>query len=175
MEKKKKTARLLNDASMGFFLLSSLIIPLLPFADQEKHPAVAIFAGGLFWIGLIWGCFLYYLSYRKVKKTKGYQTLAATEKIGAIAFGSTPEGLIADIAFIPGILISILGTFFVVLPNAVMLIAMWVAIVSCYGHFVLNGRTYKFIHKRKVKRYRTKEQKETAETEEQEEQLEEGV
>ena len=61
------------------------------------------------------------------------------------------------------------------LPNAVMLIAMWVAIVSCYGHFVLNGRTYKFIHKRKVKRYRTKEQKETAETEEQEEQLEEGV
>lgn len=171
MEKKKKTARLLNDASMGFFLLSSLIIPLLPFADQEKHPAVAIFAGGLFWIGLIWGCFLYYLSYRKVKKTKGYQTLAATEKIGAIAFGSTPEGLIADIAFIPGLLVSVLGISIFSIPDPIMLVCMWITMISFYGHFVLNGRVYKFLHKRKVKKYRNKVKEESAE----EKQLKEGV
>lgn len=170
MENKRKTAILFNDASMGFFLLSSLVIPLLPVADSEKHPALAIFAGGIFWVGLLWGCFLYYLSYRKVKKTKGYQALAATDRIGALSFGSTREGMIADIAFVPGILISVLGTFFIVLPSAVMLIAMWVTIVSAYGHFVFNGRTYKFLHKRKVKRYKTKKQ--TAETEEQ---LKEGV
>ena len=172
MEKKRQTARIFNDASIGFFLLSSLVVPLLPAADTEKHPALAIFAGGLFWIGLLWGCFLYYLSYRKVKKTRSYQNLAATGRIGALSFGSTREGLIADIVFIPGVLLSILVTFFMVLPSAVMLIAMWVTIVSFYGHFVFNGRTYKCIHKRKVKRYRAKEKKQTADTEEQ---LEEGV
>jgi hypothetical protein len=48
---------------------------------------------------------------------------------------------------------------------------MWITMVSFYGHFVLNGRVYKFLHKRKVIRYR----KVKEESAEKNTQLKEGV
>lgn len=43
---KRKTARIFNDLSMAFFLISSTVVAFLPIADREKHPAIAVFAGG---------------------------------------------------------------------------------------------------------------------------------
>ena len=55
--KKRKAARILNDLSMVFFLISSTVVAFLPIADREKHPAIAVLAGGIFWAGLLWGDF----------------------------------------------------------------------------------------------------------------------
>ena len=172
MEKKRKLARIFNDLSILSFLISSTVIMFLPFVDREKHPAIAVLAGGIFWIGLLWGIFLYYLSYLKIRKAKSYQTLISVACIGALAPGSTREGLIADIVFFPGLLVSILGTFVFSIPDPIMLVCMWITMISFYGHFVLNGRVYKFLHKRKVKKYRNKVKEESAE---EERQLKEGV
>ena len=49
---KRKTARIFNDLSMAFFLISSTVVAFLPIADREKHPAIAVLAGGIFWVGL---------------------------------------------------------------------------------------------------------------------------
>ena len=108
---KRKTARIFNDLSMAFFLISSTVVAFLPIADREKHPAIAVFAGGIFWVGLLWGIFLYILSCQKIRNLKSYQNYRSVERIGALAPGSTKEGLIADLAFIPGFLVIILGTY----------------------------------------------------------------
>ena len=39
---KRKTARIFNDLSMAFFLISSTVVAFLPIADREKHPAIAV-------------------------------------------------------------------------------------------------------------------------------------
>ena len=95
----------------------------------------------------------------------------SVERIGALEPRSTKEGLIADLAFIPGFLVIILGTYVFNIPDPVMLVCMWITMVSFYGHFVLNGRVYKFLHKRKVIRYR----KVKEESAEKNTQLKEGV
>lgn len=122
-------------------------------------------------MGLLWGIFLYILSCQKIKNLKSYQNYRSVERIGALAPGSTKEGLIADLAFIPGFLVIILGTYVFYIPDSVMLVCMWISMVSFYGHFVLNGRVYKFLHKRKVIRYR----KVKEESAEKNTQLKEGV
>ena len=122
-------------------------------------------------MGLLWGIFLYILSCQKIRNLKSYQNYRSVERIGALAPGSTKEGLIADIAFIPGFLVIILGTYVFNIPDPVMLVCMWITMVSFYGHFVLNGRVYKFLHKRKVIRYR----KVKEESAEKDTQLKEGV
>ena len=122
-------------------------------------------------MGLLWGIFLYILSCQKIKNLKSYQNYRSVERIGALAPGSTKEGLIADLAFIPGFLVIILGTYVFNIPDPVMLVCMWITMVSFYGHFVLNGRVYKFLHKRKVIRYR----KVKEESAEKDTQLKEGV
>ena len=168
---KRKTARIFNDLSMAFFLISSTVVAFLPIADREKHPAIAVLAGGIFWVGLLWGIFLYILSCQKIKNLKSYQNYRSVERIGALAPGSTQEGLIADLAFIPGFLVIILGTYVFNIPDPVMLVCMWITMVSFYGHFVLNGRVYKFLHKRKVIRYRKVKEESAAKNT----QLKEGV
>ena len=168
---KRKTARIFNDLSMAFFLISSTVVAFLPIADREKHPAIAVLAGGIFWVGLLWGIFLYILSCQKIRNLKSYQNYRSVERIGALAPGSTKEGLIADLTFIPGFLVIILGTYVFNIPDPVMLVCMWITMVSFYGHFVLNGRVYKFLHKRKVIRYR----KVKEESAEKNTQLKEGV
>lgn len=100
---KRKTARIFNDLSMAFFLISSTVVAFLPIADREKHPAIAVLAGGIFWVGLLWGIFLYILSCQKIRNLKSYQNYRSVERIGALAPGSTKEGLIARSCFIPGI------------------------------------------------------------------------
>lgn len=144
--RKKEVAAKLNKASILFFLLSSLIILMIPFADSETNPALSIASGVIFWAGLILGIVCYYLSYKNIKDVQEYQTLAKRNRIGALAPGSTKEGLIADILFVPTFVISILGTSVMLIPSPVMLVSMWVALVTLYGHFVLNGRVYKFLH-----------------------------
>ena len=168
---KRKTARIFNDLSMAFFLISSTVVAFLPIADREKHPAIAVLAGGIFWVGLLWGIFLYIFSCQKIRNLKSYQNYRSVELIGALAPGSTKEGLIADLTFIPGFLVIILGTYVFNIPDPVMLVCMWITMVSFYGHFVLNGRVYKFLHKRKVIRYR----KVKEESAEKNTQLKEGV
>ena len=72
---KRKTARIFNDLSMAFFLISSTVVAFLPIADREKHPAIAVFAGGIFWVGLLWGIFLYILSCQKIRNPVSYTHL----------------------------------------------------------------------------------------------------
>ena len=122
-------------------------------------------------MGLLWGIFLYILSYQKIRNLKSYQNYRSVERIGALAPGSTKEGVMTDIAFIPGLLVIILGTCVFPIPDPIMLVCMWITMVFFYGHFVLNGRVYKFLHKRKVIRYR----KVKEESAEKNTQLKEGV
>ena len=117
------------------------------------------------------GIFLYILSYQKIRNLKSYQNYRSVERIGALAPGSTKEGVMTDIAFIPGLLVIILGTCVFPIPDPIMLVCMWITMVFFYGHFVLNGRVYKFLHKRKVIRYR----KVKEESAEKDTQLKEGV
>ena len=149
--KKRKTARIFNDLSMVFFLISSTVVAFLPIADREKHPAIAVLAGGIFWAGLLWGIFLYILSYQKIRNLKSYQNYRSVERIGALAPGSTKEGVMTDIAFIPGLLVIILGTACSPYRIPSCYVCMWITMVSFYGHFVLNGRVYKFYIKEKYK------------------------
>lgn len=55
--KKRKAARMLNDLSMVFFLISSTVVAFLPIADREKHPAIAVLAGGDLLGGTVMGDF----------------------------------------------------------------------------------------------------------------------
>ena len=57
--RKKEVAAKLNKASILFFLLSSLIILMIPFADSETNPALSIASGVIFWAGLILGIVCY--------------------------------------------------------------------------------------------------------------------
>ncbi len=148
MQKNKRRAKVFNDLSIVFFLLSSMVMLLLPIADMEKHPMTAVFAGCLFWAGLLGGVICYCISGLILKKESEYQLLKKKERIGALHPGATPEGLAADLAFIPGIIITIVGSFFLSFPAPVMLIGMWITILAIYGHFVLNGRVYRFLHPR---------------------------
>ena len=124
--KKRKAARILNDLSMVFFLISSTVVAFLPIADREKHPAIAVLAGGIFCYG---GIFLYILSYQKIRNLKSYQNYRSVERIGALAPGSTKEGVMTDIAFIPGLLVIILGTCVFPIPDPIMLVCMWITMV----------------------------------------------
>lgn len=173
MNRKKRRATLFNNMAIVFFFLSSLVIWFLPMADMEKHPVTAIFAGCLFWIGLLGGAVSYGLSCREVQKEEEYKQLKKNEKIAALHPGATREGLAADVMFFPGILITIAGSFFTVLPAPVMLVGMWITILSIYGHFVLNGRVYQFLHPKNHKEMqrRTKSKRKKAEKN----QLKEGV
>lgn len=174
MQKNKRKAKVFNDLSIGFFLLSSLVMLLLPAADMEKHPMTAVFAGCMFWAGLLGGVTCYCVSGMILKKENEYQLLKKKERIGALHPGATPEGLAVDIAFIPGMFVTIGGSFFLSFPVPVMLIGMWITILAVYGHFVLNGRVYKFLHPRDkgMMQKRTKFKRKKAE---EKKQLEEGA
>lgn len=52
---------------------------------KRKTPAIAVLAGGIFWVGLLWGIFLYILSYQKIRNLKSYQNYRSVERIGALA------------------------------------------------------------------------------------------
>ena len=54
-------------------------------------------------MGLLWGIFLYILSYQKIRNLKSYQNYRSVERIGALAPGSTKEGVMTDIRIHPGI------------------------------------------------------------------------
>lgn len=73
--RKKEVAAKLNKASILFFLLSSLIILMLPFADSETNSALSIASGVIFWAGLILGIVCYYLSYEISKMCRSIRHL----------------------------------------------------------------------------------------------------
>ena len=144
---------------------------MIPLAEKYTGTVMDILPGILFWAGILLGIFFYIISYSLIRDTKGFHMVCSADRIGALAPGSTPEGLAADILFVPACVVTILGTFFIVIPGWVMIISMWITLLSFYGHFVLNGRVYKFLHKRKVIRYR----KVKEESAEKNTQLKEGV
>ena len=153
------------------FLISSCVVLMIPLAEKYTGTVMDILPGILFWAGILLGIFFYIISYSLIRDTKGFHMVCSADRIGALAPGSTPEGLAADILFVPACVVTILGTFFIVIPGWVMIISMWITLLSFYGHFVFNGRVYKFLHKRKVIRYR----KVKEESAERDTQLKEGV
>lgn len=152
MKSRRRLARIFNGISIGCFFFSSLTMILLPLSERMEHPIMAYIPGIVFWSGLVGGILFYLLSVWRLKKSESYQKFAQERRIGALSPGATPEGLIADILFIPSAAVSIAGTFFLHIPDVLMIGSMWIAILSLYGHFVLNGKAYKFLYQRRRKR-----------------------
>lgn len=150
MEKRKKTARLCHNLSMICFLISSCVVFLIPLADKYAGTVMDYLPGILFWTAILLGIILYIMSYRLIKDAKGFQMLRSVERPGALAPGSIPEGLAADILFVPACVITMLGTFVMAIPGWIMIISMWITILSFYGHLILNGKIYKFLHIKRV-------------------------
>ncbi len=132
------------------FLISSCVVLMIPLAEKYTGTVMDILPGILFWAGILLGIFFYIISYSLIRDTKGFHMVCSADRIGALAPGSTPEGLAADILFVPACVVTILGTFFIVIPGWVMIISMWITLLSFYGHFVFNGRVYKFLHIKRV-------------------------
>ena len=152
MKSRRRAARILNNISILCFVISSLIMVLMPLTGNSNRPAVAYIPGIVFWLGLLGGVLFYSLSVWKLKSSDTYRRFEEERRIGALSPGATPEGLIADILFIPSLILSIAGTFFLRLPDILMVAAMWIAILSLYGHFILNGKVYRYLHQRRMRK-----------------------
>jgi len=135
---------------------------------KRKTPGNSSTCRGYLLGGTVMGDFPLHLQLSEDKKSEKLSNLPLSGAYRCTCTRIHQRGIDDRYRIHPGI---ILGTYVFPIPDPVMLVCMWITMVSFYGHFVLNGRVYKFLHKRKVIRYR----KVKEESAEKNTQLKEGV
>lgn len=147
MRVKRREYKKMFAVSALCYMVASMTVFLLPFTTdgQGKMSPVDVTIGILFWGGVLAGIILFYLLWKRVKEEKGYKRLEKHTQAGWKSFGVTKPGKIVDIVFGIMCLITIIGSFFIRIPDAIMIVAMFLTLLTFCMHFLLNGRVYRYL------------------------------
>lgn len=134
------------------FLMASATIWLLPFVNYQKDKGIIIatLIGIFFWFGVLGGIIFFLLAWYKVKKTAEYQKIRQTEKAGCFNFFKNRIAMIIDILMIVSWMLTIISNYFIVMPDVLVLLLMFLALYTLFLHFMLNGRVYSYIFERNI-------------------------
>ena len=128
------------------FFLSSLSVVLVPFSTSksEELNTVGYVSGALFWIGLLAGCAVYfYLYYRN--RVMIQEVIEHPKRPTVINFFSNRPGIITDIVMIISLAVSIYCAVKITVNSVIVLIFLFLLLISIYGHFLFNGKIYRYI------------------------------
>lgn len=148
MKTHKKIGRKTFLISILSFLLSAVSVFLLPMVKGKEDgslTSIEILIGSLFWLGIILGVFLFYLTWRFIRNDSQYIELKKEHKPAVWAFFSTRFGRIVDIAFLLSVFLVVVSNITKSMPDLVVLISMFFMLYSFCLHFMLNGRVYKYL------------------------------
>lgn len=128
------------------FLISSLSVVLVPFSisKNEELNTMGYVSGTLFWLGLLAGCVVYFYLYYKNKEMI-QEAIEHPKRPAVINFFSNKPGSISDIVLIISIAISIYCAVKITVNSVIVLIFLFLLLVSIYGHFLFNGKIYRYI------------------------------
>lgn len=152
MKKNKMVGRKLCLLSMVGFLISALSVLLLPFSgdsSREEMSSVSITIGVLFWFGILLGILFYFMAWNHVRGDKDYHKLKKETEPAIISFCSSKYAAINDIVLVISVITVAISAFFPVLPDMLVLIAMFLDVYTLCSHFLLNGRVYRFLFENK--------------------------
>ena len=138
--------------SLLFFVLSAVTVFLIPFSRKAGSFELSIggyVLGVFFWLGILLGILSFGMTLSQLKKDPEYQKWAKGVPVGAIAFCKSKAGKISDICFGIFVLALILMEWFMIVPDFVELIFMFLILVSFYFHFLTNGRVYRYLFSEK--------------------------
>lgn len=137
-------------AVIAAFLLSSLSVILVPFSinGTSELNQVGYVSGILFWAGLLAGSGGYFFLYYKIKN-KIQQNGDYPKRPAIICFFSNRAGTINDAVLIISIVVSIYCAVKITVNQTVALIFLFLLLLSIYGHFIFNGKIYRYICKKK--------------------------
>ncbi len=132
------------------FLISSLSVVLVPFSisKNEELNTVGYVSGALFWIGLLAGCAVYFYLYYK-NKAMIQETIEHPKRPAVINFFSNRIGIISDIVLIISLAISIYCAVKITVSSIISLTFLFLLLLSIYGHFIFNGKIYRYICNKK--------------------------
>lgn len=128
------------------FLISSLSVVLVPFSisKNEELNTVGYVSGTLFWLGLLAGCAAYFYLYYE-NKAMIQETIEHPKRPAVINFFSNKPGVVSDIVLIISLAISIYCAVKITVNSVIVLIFLFLLLVSIYGHFLFNGKIYRYI------------------------------
>ena len=131
-------------AVIAAFLLSSLSVILVPFSinGTSELNQVGYVSGILAGSGGYF--FLYYKIKNKIQQNGDYPKRPAI-----ICFFSNRAGTINDAVLIISIVVSIYCAVKITVNQTVALIFLFLLLLSIYGHFIFNGKIYRYICKKK--------------------------
>lgn len=128
------------------FFISSLSVILVPFSSNKNGElnTAGYVSGVLFWLGLLAGCVIYfYLLYKN--KAMIQEMIEHPKRPAVINFFSNKPGTISDIVLIISLAISIYCAVKITVNSVIVLIFLFLLLVSIYGHFLFNGKIYRYI------------------------------
>lgn len=139
---------------LGFFV-SALTVVLLPYTgggSENTMSFIDVLVGALFWIGIIVGIVFYTWVWLIVRKDIQFHKVKLMMKPAFQNFGSNTEAMITDIIFLVAVAGVIVSIFVPNMPDILILTCLFFMIYNFCMHFVLNGRVYKYVFKRKRER-----------------------
>ena len=111
---------------------------------SEELNTAGYISGVLFWLGLLTGSAVYFYLYYK-NKAMIQRTIEHPKKPAVINFFSNKPGSISDIVLIISLAVSIYCAVKITVNSAVVLIFLFLLLISIYGHFLFNGKIYRYI------------------------------
>lgn len=129
-------------AVMGAYFLSSMSVVIVPFAvnGNGKLTAAGYTAGILFWLGLLAGSGGYVYLYSKNK-----EKMQGLGRPAVVRFFSGRMGIAADITMIVSLTVSVYCAVKITVNPVVSLVFLFLLVLSVYGHFIFNGKIYRYI------------------------------
>ena len=148
MERKRSGKRLMILSILGFFVcaLSALLLPLSVAAGRQLS-VIGLLVGILFWVGLLGGIVLFFMSWLKVKSDRGYLTLKTESRWGLISFFRSGPAATADVLCIVMIIATVVGNLLPVFPYVLNAVIIFILIFTFCLHCILNGRVFRYLCK----------------------------
>lgn len=133
-----KTSKTLLGASAIAFIVSSFSVILILMEISD------IVSGIVFWVGLLGGILFYMFALKSLpEKTKRY-------KIPAIfRYFSNKQAIVIDSIMFISLFITIYFTVNYRSNQTIAAVILFLLILNVYGHFLVNGKVYKYIKKNK--------------------------
>lgn len=143
---KTKTIKIGFLGVMIAFLISSLSVILVPFSinKNEELNTAGYVSGVLFWLGLLAGCGVYFYLYYK-NRAMIQASIEHPKRPAVFIFFSNRPGIITDIVLIISLAVSIYCAVKITVNSVIVLIFLFLLLISIYGHFLFNGKIYRYI------------------------------
>ena len=148
MRRRRRIAGHYLKASIFCFGLhaASVLLELFAFQpDGESMTKAGYLAGILFWLGCLGGILFFWLAWHMMHQSTVYQEQKKKMLPGILAFFRTKGARRIDSIWIAALVVSILGTLWVKVPNTLTLIAMSITLFMFYLHMIVNGGVYRYM------------------------------